>query len=1225
MRAIFLKQSSVLLLSASLLAACGGGGDSPAGRSGEPPTRELTFAYPADSQTEIATPAPVVLRFTDRVDATAVENDVTLTRVGTGDTVAFTATPVGTDGRTLLLQPGQDLAAHTEYRVDLQTLQLDNGVDNLTFTTRAAQRGPRSETITSEQFALNRRYPNGSTQEPVMDFSTFRYQFSQPIDPATATYGETGNVRIVDSEGDLVEARLLVDGPYMTVDPVPDYLIPGEEYRLYLGDGLTSTYGLPLDGENIRFTPKDSSPDGEPAILVQKVTVPGDAGTGDGTSRLTGKPINQVPVNSTLLGNDSATQSEGNVAAELASSVVYPFVTPIRVPRNTLLTGSNIDVMIGGAVPAGISSGKVKMHFLSDATGYLTSNPYSTRGDALRQIRLFMDVAIATENPEANGGFTQDLLHIELVGMAEVDTDAGVLNLDAVSMVEPDVLGQEFAHGLLSFQLQSYPDQTSAPPGSVDDAAPTLQSWTFGEDGATGLDKTAMIKPTDPIILNFSEPLERDTVTGKVHLYKNEGGTQTEMDTTVTVDGGAIVIRPAQPLEHPTETGPSLEYQVSIDPGITDLSGEPWLESFDETFSLKTLPEQRDLYARNPFLSPFNPDPFVLTGSGAGPNQELEKKSPYLLAVYPGFPCALNTNDQNLNQDIAGRCKGSVQPESIDPSNLTSLSPEELADLPDYDDLLPVPKMPANRPIFIVFSKTMDPSSIELSRTFDVQEIDTQGQILDSVDGRLSLQEDVLRFMPSTPWKEGALYRYVLKSNGDMSSPTEAEAANPAGALCDPNTMICGDNGLPLQTQLMAETSFHDTVQPPTPPNNGARYTPYLVWEEKSPSLTGGGPDLVQYFRGTAGTQSVLQLLRLSDTIDANSNLINDSTAQVMGPAPLTTNKLNGNEVMGGSDAYLNTTFAEYAVSETSQVTWQSDPSTADLVDRNGVPMDPNGVKAPPNSAKILSHDMGDRSIAEVAEKGYDTDATDGPNNEGLNITAPDAMVGMVIGCGFESYEPYPDQTGCEDAGQQERWADAGSPFGVLRRTCYQAVPAECPQDKFTYLTGALFAEVTDQTTTNGDIKVLIHPGHIVTTSFRSYTKGPLSNASYENVADSGYQLMRMRYVDNGPIQGIISNGPDGPELSTSVDLYMDAPYLVTDITVRKGIANRVHHNLYSYPVSMTLGGPLSFLSDGRMVIDQWNSNALTIPLRMNIPALSVDLMVPTNGTHIKYISQPIK
>ncbi|MBI53183.1 MAG: hypothetical protein CL551_02240 [Alcanivorax sp.] len=1211
-----LKQSCALLLSATVLAACGGGGDDPAGRDATPSNRELTFAYPDNGQTEIAGPAPVVLRFSGNVTLDAVNQGVTLVRARDGAPVDFTPEIVGKDPGTVLIQPDNDLDPHTRYEVRIQGLALENGTaddQTVTFTTRALQRGPRELVTTSPDFELNRAFPSGGEQEPVMDFSTFRFQFSQPIDPATVSYGHDGSVRLVDAEGDLVAARLLVDGPYMTLDPRDEYLTPGARYTLYLEPELASRYGESFAGEDFRFQPKDSSPNGEPVFMVQRITEPDDPGAGDGESSLTGQPINQVPVNSTLLGQDSATQSSGNVSAELASTVSYPDVTPFRIARGTLLTGSNIDVMIGGAVPAGISSGQVNMHFLSDATGYMVPNPYSTADDAPRVVKLFMDVAINTENPEANGGFTQDLLHIELIGLANINPDQGALNLDAVSMVEPDVLGQEFANGLLSFQLRSYKDQTNPPAPTVDNAVPTLQSWTFGEDGATGLDKTAMVKPTDPIILNFSEPLDRDTVTGKVHLYKNEGGTQTEMDTTVTVDGGAIVIRPAQALEHPTETGPSLEYQVSIDPGITDLSGEPWVESFDETFALRTQAVERDTYRKGVIATL----PWLL----AEEDQPLPKKSPFLLAVYPGFPCALNTNDQDLAAGVQGRCNGGIQPESIDPANLSDLTPDEMAQIPPVDDLLPVADMPANRPIVVVFSKDMDPASIELGRTFNVYEIDDQDQIVSEVDGSLSLNGDTLRFMPSDPWKENTLYRYELASNGDIDTPTEAQAANPTGTLCDVDAMICSDEGLPLQTQLMSEVTIHDV---PNAVNEevGARYRPYFIWEEKSPSLTGGGPDLVQYFQGTENSEAVLQLLRLADSVDANANLVNDSTPQVMGPPPIYYAPPNDSPRVTGSISYNFLRLPEYNINETDHVTWQPDPSTADLVDRNGVPMDPNGVKAPPNSAKILSQDMGDRSLEEVEEKGF---SITGPTGEGTNINDPAAFSGLLVGCGYERYEPYPDQTGCDVAGEEESYIDfTQTPPLVTTKTCYQGVPAECAQDKFTYLNGALFAEVTDQPVGDG-LKVLIHPGHMVTTSFRAFLKGALKSARGEGASDSGYQLMRMRYVDGGPIEARIMEGAEGPELSASVPLYLDAPYLATDLVERKRAVNTAHHNLYSYDIAMDLSGPLSFLDDGRMVAEQWNDTPVDIEQRMNVPRVSADLLVPVGGTHIRYVSEPIK
>src|SRR3546814_6998653 len=122
------------------------------------------------------------------------------------------------------------------------------------------------------------------------------------------------------------------------------------------------------------------------------------------------------------------------------------------------------------------------MTLLSDATGYMVTNPYSQQADAPRIVHLFMDVGTTTADPRANGGFTQDILHIELVGTSKVDTKAGVLDLDAISVVQPDVLGQEYGYAVLSFQLKSYRDQATAPaPTTADNTQPTIQSWLPGD------------------------------------------------------------------------------------------------------------------------------------------------------------------------------------------------------------------------------------------------------------------------------------------------------------------------------------------------------------------------------------------------------------------------------------------------------------------------------------------------------------------------------------------------------------------------------------------------------------------------------------------------------------------------------------------------------------------------------------------------------------------------
>jgi len=48
-------------------------------------------------------------------------------------------------------------------------------------------------------------------------------------------------------------------------------------------------------------------------------------------------------------------------------------------------------------------------------------------------------------------------------------------------------------------------------------------------------------------------------------------------------------------------------------------------------------------------------------------------------------------------------------------------------------------------------------------------------------------------------------------------------------------------------------------------------------------------------------------------------------------------------------------------------------------------------------------------------------------------------------------------------------------------------------------------------------------------------------------------------------------------------------------------------------------------LDDGRMVAEQWNDTPVDIEQRMNVPRVSADLLVPVGGTHIRYVSEPIK
>src|SRR5690606_1083381 len=244
---------------------------------------------------------------------------------------------------------------------------------------------------------------------PLMDFSTLRLQFTQPLNAHSVKYGDS--VKLLDASGEPVAANVIAQGHYLSIDPVED-LQAGASYQLKLESSLTSSLGdtlTPGDYTELTLTPKDSHPR---ETLVQRADDFRDASL---LSILTGGAINSVPVKALLLGDESVSYQQGDVHAELAFIPNYPDVTPLRIGRSSLLIGSTVNVDIAGRVPSGFETGNIAVTFISDANGYLIPNQYSNDEAAPRHIRLFLDLAMTAENEKANGALSQDLLHVELV------------------------------------------------------------------------------------------------------------------------------------------------------------------------------------------------------------------------------------------------------------------------------------------------------------------------------------------------------------------------------------------------------------------------------------------------------------------------------------------------------------------------------------------------------------------------------------------------------------------------------------------------------------------------------------------------------------------------------------------------------------------------------------------------------------------------------------------
>ncbi|AHI32990.1 hypothetical protein AU15_03700 [Marinobacter salarius] len=382
-------------------------------------------------------------------------------------------------------------------------------------------------------------------------------------------------------------------------------------------------------------------------------------------------------------------------------------------------------------------TGDIKVTMLSDATGYLMPNPYTDNMNAPRHVKLFMDVAMNTEEAQPNASLSQDLLGVELTGIAIVED--GVLTIDAIGMVEPNLLGQEFTDATIAFRIEAATDSESALDAAeqrdeelADNTGPQLVSWMPGPDDAFPGDRDQMQRPGDPIVLNFDEPLDADTIADGIVL--DAAGTPlTVGDNTLDakLDGTALVLNPVGGLEH------GVDYTVQIGNALTDLAGNG--------------------------VTPQNLS-FALPDIGGG---SVPQRSPLALTTYPGYPCV--TTGVNLSQDSHGQCVDNA------PNG-------------PRGDELPVTTMPTDRPIVVVFSQSMDLDSIRSGETFVVERVDESGAAIEAVSGRLEKNNQRIRFYPDEPWEIDSLYRYRMKSTSGANARPEPRISSAAPTVlpCKP-------------------------------------------------------------------------------------------------------------------------------------------------------------------------------------------------------------------------------------------------------------------------------------------------------------------------------------------------------------------------------------------------------------------------------------------------------
>ena len=567
----------------------------------------LVYSYPFDGQNNVSVKTNVTLMFSHDIQDEYLKRHVTLVDKK-GQIVGGKISIQENSDKSLIFTPDAQLLAGETYTLSYQGVSSHLGEvefnKTIQFNTIGVSKdskigsGRDGDVVDPLWFHVTQEFP--SADLPFMDFSVIHLTLSHAVDISTVKL-DAGFKFVEDGQNQSVAGKLMVKDRYIIFDPKHD-LKPGKKYTLSLSSTVKSQSGLYIDTTDYTektYIPLDSKPR---TTMVQMINGEADSNI----SPLSALPRNSVPVNSTLMGN-VISYANSNYYTELAFIPNFPDASPFVIRKGAVIKGSKMPVEIGGKVSAGYTTEEIYLTLITDATGYLINNKNSDDKNAPKQVQIVMDVAMTAQHPKANGALSQDVLHINLFGIARTEND--VLVVDTVGEINPTLLGVEKANGLVSFFLEAYADQKNAPLKVADTTPPQLQSWLPGEN-------IHKVDPADAILLIFNEPLSPENLQQEVSLIRN-GNEQ--VPVTVTHDGSSIIVKPHEPLKY------NSHYIVQVGGAVVDMAKNPIEAPLDLTFTTLN-------YDTSQLAAP-------LVGS-----------------IYPGYNCRLI--DEDFENNIAGRCEG---------------------------------------------------------------------------------------------------------------------------------------------------------------------------------------------------------------------------------------------------------------------------------------------------------------------------------------------------------------------------------------------------------------------------------------------------------------------------------------------------------------------------------------------------------------------------------------
>jgi hypothetical protein len=510
-----------------------------------------------------------------------------------------------------------------------------------------------------------------------------------------------------------------------------------------------------------------------------------------------------------------------------------------------------------------------------------------------------------------------------------------------------------------------------------------------------------------------------------------------------------------------------------------------------------------------------------------------------VLSNYPGFPCPIAAGTRNVAAGIQGKCAGG------------RLSAN--GDGPADDDL-PLPLIEPNRVIEVNFSQSINPNSVTRAvlcngiGSVRVERVDASGNCLGVVPGALKVQPRALQFVPAQPWVVGQLYRYVLHSNNDLTS----SAAN-----CTGSQAICGINGLPLQTQLIAQT----------------------LADARNPQR--GGPPLEVFFRGGPEEGGSSIGLRVLPVLDVNANFRLDPTerrsAKFSEPGLCNSGRDDGVATPGRCLA------SNGALLQPDRITTGKSFSGAATKFRLGCE---NGIGSEDEGSVNVGRDCQGNQFLLISAA----------LNARLNGNVEDLRAGNI---------------------PKKAIRVQVSPSIVVTSGAYIYADLGLTPDA-SPLTAALFGALGAIPGLGGPLSALINTGAgLVDGLLPIGAKDATNTELQEGLLYTGPLVFRMRYPeDKGPIEGRIfsitdANGVSKLMLEAKLDLYTDIPEINAQASILGAGLIPIEHkvrsnddltstaNLSNGSGSIVAQGEVKFLPDGRLTVQLSNKDPVRLTAKL--------------------------